>query len=809
MKIINTLTKLLSVSLIFAIPATGAWAELEEITVTARKRTETVLEIPVAVTAFSQEDITQKGILDTADLSTFTPGFDFQNLGQGGTSGRENPSIRFRGVAVQQSSPASRAGAIFWDGAYVSDGIGVLPLMDLGQAEVIKGPQNAVFGRNTFAGAVNYIPAEPGDELGGRMILSLTPDDDDSREITAVIGGPISERISGRIALTDQQKGGYYEYEDGTPLGREETSAVMGSLIFDVTDNVSVKYSGFYVDSKDNRSLVSQVGPVAAGDCNRTYSGNFRNVVTGANTGSFSTDLSTLPGASFCGSIPDWDEVPPDTPAIAQPTSLTPNVFFGAGWDFVNTAPSEISSSAGAPNEIGNTYEVVRHHLSAEIDLANGASISGFVSTGESSHWGITDANYGTAIFFGDGWWSGFLNNIEDTSAEIHYTSSSDQRLRYDIGMSYYDQESNNGSFPLFSGFDPFTRVALQLEEGTNVGVFGSLEYDINDDWKLSLEGRWNEDDQDIIYEGLSDAGVPGVVDPAAVTDRGQSYSAFMPRAIISWQPSDRDLNVYLSYSQSFLQGITTQAAGYAVAVPTAGLNPATVGFFTPRQELDAIEIGVKQAINDRFSYSAALYSMDWKNQTFFELSPGFVPLNLSGDSEYTGLELEFSGQVTDWFNLSGGIGYVDAELTNFAGAGSVANAILAGGTIVDGNQIDSTGNAPRYIPDTTASLSAAFDFGAIGTMPVGLRIDAIHTGDFYVDNFEWNQVDASTKFNVRATIGITDNINLELFGLNVTDDRTWSTAGGTTSVSGTANRKTFAVPTRGDEYGLRLIADF
>ena len=805
------ITKLIVLGVtIVLLPTTGLYADLEEITVTARKRDETLLEIPVSVSALSQADIVNRGIIDSESLSQFTPGFDLQNLGQGGTSGRENPGIRFRGVAVQQASPASRSGAIFWNGAYVSDGIGVLPLIDLERAEVIKGPQNAVFGRNTFAGAVNYIPAKPTEELSGRVALSYTPDDDDSHEITAAFGGQISDRFGGRVAVTDTTKGGYYEFEDGAPLGREETTAVMGSLVFDVTDNVSVSYSGFYVDSEDTRVLVSQAGPVGPGECNRTFNGNFRNVADGSNAGSFSTDLSQNTGNIFCGSIPDWDDLPPDAPSFSSPDANTPNVPFGGGWEYVNTAPIELAGEdIEAPDGIGNAYEVVRHHLSTDIELDNGFSINAFYSIGESQHWGINDSTFGAGPAGSPGWWTGFIKDVEDTSAEIRLTSPSDRRLRYSIGLSHYNQDTIQGDFNQFAGFAQnilmipgagITPAGIQTGEGTNNGVFGSIDYDINDAWTVSFEGRWNDDEQDIVFEGTS--GTEG----NAATGRSQSFSAFMPRAIISWQPAG-NLNLYASYSESLLQGIATQAEGYAAAVPEAGLNADTVGFFTPRQELQAFEVGIKHELNECFNYTASLYAMDWDNQTFFELSPQFVPLNLSGDSEYLGLDIEFNALVTDWFQLVGGFSWVDVELNDFAGAGSVATSVLAP-DLVAGTQIDSSGNRPRYIPETSGSLSALFNVGDIGGMAASLRLDFIHTGSFFVDNFEWNEVDSALKLNVRATLDVTDNITVELFGQNVTDDRTWTTAGGTTGAGG-PNRQTFSVPVRGDEYGIRLTAGF
>ena len=386
---------------IFALPFNTASAQVEEIVVTARKRDETQLEIPVAVSVLSQDGLDDRGVTTTEGLSNYTPGFDFQNLGQGGTSGRENPSIRFRGVAVQQSSPASRAGAIFWNGAYISDGAGILPLVDLERAEVLKGPQSAVFGRNTFAGAVNFISKEPTDEITGRGSIEITPSEDNGYALVGAIGGPIGERFGVRIAATTQNKGADYEYRDGTPLGEEETVAGQIALTFDATDNLRIKYSGFLVDSEDTRALSSQIGPVAPGNCNRTFSGRLRNVGSGQIVGTFTTDLSQSARSLFCGTIPDWDDVPPNVPFVGIPTSASSSVPFGGGLDFVKRVPVELEGKdmVNPPDGLGNTYSLWRNHLSAEYDFGNGYGLSGFVSTGESQHWGINDANYGTPIF--------------------------------------------------------------------------------------------------------------------------------------------------------------------------------------------------------------------------------------------------------------------------------------------------------------------------------------------------------------------------------------------------------------------------
>lgn len=811
---------LLGATALSLLPVASFAQGIEEIVVTARKRDETKLEIPIAVTALDQGALDDRGISTTESLAGFTPGFDFQNQGQGGTSGRENPLIRFRGIAVQQSSPAARAGAVFWDGAYISDGAGILPLVDLERAEVIKGPQTAFFGRNTFAGAVNYVSAVPGEELSGKASLEVTPSEENGYSITGAIGGPIGERFGFRIAGTSQTKGADYQFRDGSLMGTEETLGFLGSLNFDATENLRFRLSGFFVDSEDTRNLSSQVAPVAAGDCNRTFSGNLRAVGTGEIVGSFTTDISQSPRATFCGTLPDWDDVPINLTFEGSPTAASSSVFFGGGLAFTRRLPVEFEGKdfISAPDRFGNQYEVWRNHLSAEYDFASGHTLSGFISQGESQHWSNNDANYGTPILFGDIWFTGFIKNIEDTSIEVRLNSPSENRLRYTLGISHYDQETLSGTFPLFAGFDPnifiggLPRASIDAQEGTNLGVFGSLDYDINDQLTLSVEGRWNDDEQEITYEGPSGGPIAALGD-AAVTGEVQQYSAFMPRLILSWQPPGRSMNIYGSYSKSFLQGIPTDAAGYAAAFPAAGINPATVGFFTPRQELEVLEVGIKHRWGSRLYYSVAVYNQEWANQTFFELAPvTFTPLNLSGDTEAFGIDAEFQADPTDWLSVTGGISWNDVEFTDSAGTGSIVGAVLFPDISLPQNaglQVSTIGNQPRYIPEYTGSLSATVQAGSVFGKPLSFRVDGVYTGDFYIDNFEWNQVEGYWKWNLRAAMQLTDTLKAEVFGLNVTDDRSWITSGGTTSITASPNRKTFGLAARGAEWGVRIMADF
>ncbi|WP_446831431.1 TonB-dependent receptor [Candidatus Foliamicus sp.] len=788
-----------------AVPQDG---ELEEIVVTARKRSESVLEIPISVSAFSQDDLDNLGMNTLEDVSSVTPGFAFQNVGPGGTGGRHNPNIRFRGLSVQQGSPASRAGAVFWKGGYISDGAGILPLIDLERIEVLKGPQTAFFGRNTFAGAVNYIPAGPGEEFGGKASLSYSGSDDTSYNFTAAVGGPISERAGVRFAFMQQKVGGDFQFDNGDPIGEQNNTAVTGLATFEVSDALSFQVSGFYVDSDDTMALQSQNAPVAAGSCNRTYSGTIRAVGSGANAGSFSTDLSQSPRNLFCGNAPDWDAVEPNLSAAGKITAGTPLFQFSNPWSFVQNLPPELRSFGivDPPDGLGNTYELWRADLSAEYELANEGVVSAQFARGESTSWRIFDNNFGTPTLFvfansADPWLSAQASWVRDTYAEVRYAPQPQERINYVVGASYYAQDNRLTDFSSFGATNN-----LNFQDGDNFGVFGSVEYQLTEQWTVSLEGRWNRDTQTILYDGIS---IAQGIDPAPLENLEQQYSAFMPRLIISWQPNE-NMNFYGHFSNSNLQGIFTNATDYSQAT----MVEVPLGIFTPKQTLSAFEVGVKQRVGGWLSYAVAVYFMDWENQTFFELSPAplFVAANLAGDSETTGIDVEFEVTPSEWLSVSGGFSFNDVEFTDFAGTGSVATAVLAPPpTLAIGQQISSVGGRPRYVPEWTGSLSATLQLDELVGFANGawLRVDGIYQGQFYIDNFNYNSVDGYWKINARLHADISDVFAVELYGTNLTNDLSYTTAGGTTSIFGLPHRKTFAPLPRKREVGLKVKASF
>ena len=174
---------------------------IEEIVVTAEKREENVLEVPVTMSAFNDQMIEEFGMTNQDDLEQLVPGLQFQDNGQQTGQGT---TIRGIGTRLAGESHADLAVATYVDGAYTLGTYGVAPNMfDLERVEVARGPQGTLNGRNSIAGSISYFFKKPTDEWDLLLHSELT--DQFTQRYGVAFGGPITENVSFRI------NGSYYE----------------------------------------------------------------------------------------------------------------------------------------------------------------------------------------------------------------------------------------------------------------------------------------------------------------------------------------------------------------------------------------------------------------------------------------------------------------------------------------------------------------------------------------------------------------------------------------------------------------------
>ncbi|WP_033926140.1 TonB-dependent receptor [Sphingomonas sp. 35-24ZXX] len=193
--------------------ATASAPNGNEIIVTARKRSESLQEIPAAVSAVTQETLTRAGASDLADVARLTPGLTF-NAGNGG--GLAAPTLR--GVTNITITTFDNNVGVFLDGVYLSAKSNLdIDLFNLARVEVIKGPQSALYGNNAFAGAVNYVLDTPTTYLSGRA--RATVGTDGLREISGKIALPITDWLSMMAVGTYSHFGGTIANVNGPTLG--------------------------------------------------------------------------------------------------------------------------------------------------------------------------------------------------------------------------------------------------------------------------------------------------------------------------------------------------------------------------------------------------------------------------------------------------------------------------------------------------------------------------------------------------------------------------------------------------------------
>ncbi len=773
---------------------------LEEIVVTARKRDENIYEIPVSVSALTDAMLEEAGIDNAQDLSAFIPGLDFRQIGFGG---RNNANIRVRGMIQQIITPSTQIGALFYDGSYVGGGGGFLPIGDVERVEVIKGPQTAYFGRNTFAGAINYIPKLPGDEWEGDISLSWSPTDHDEYNFNAGIGGPIGSRLGIRVWAGYDRDGGDFSFDDGEPFGRYTDTSVNGTLVYDATEDLRIKVNGYYTESEDTSVGIGVKAPVPAGSCGIIYRGQLLNVVTGERT-PFESDLSQLRVDNFCGRFPNSPVL--EFPATRFPTAA--NTFGGQrrvdSLSAVNPRSEDFSIIRDPQGGLGGWHQTYRFQLSAEYDIADHTInlLASRASTGTTTR---VDFFYGIPFLSFVSPDTMYPIGTEIAVREFYYearvSSPQDQRFRWLLGLSAYNQHYN--AFPDSSRLTS----AIDRQRSVTEGVFGSLDYDITDDITLSIEGRYQEEKFTAVEFG--NPTLPcGIV---FICNETNAYDAFLPRVILSYAPMD-GATTYVSWSQSKLLGLATQAAYINSIAPD--VIPAEAvdvfGNFTPPQKNTQYEWGWKQQW-DNWNMTLAIFYIDWNNQPFpaviFLPTGGTSSFRGPGDSEYSGFDFEFSGQITEWFGISGQMAYSNGVMRDYSNFGSNERVGLAAPGVVA-----SDGNPVRGHPEWTGSLSPVIT-GTMLDRDWFIRTDVLYTSKYFTDYSKYNTNPSRMDVNVRAGMTLYEGMDIELYGNNIFNDKTLPTTAGTTTAfnhaAGNAARKIFSGMPIALEYGIRLKASF
>jgi outer membrane receptor protein involved in Fe transport len=244
---------LIAASIAVSATAVAQQGVLEEVTVTARKTEEKLQDVPLSVKAFTAADIEERGIDDLYKISTSTPGFSFERLNRFGVQGGgSRPVIRGQSNILGEANAST-----FIDGLQYNDSVLSLPFDLIERVEVIKGPQAALFGRATFAGAINLITKKGTNEFDNRVTARIA--DYGEYEVSGMTRGPLVEdRVFYMLHARYYDFAGMYRNSvDGRKVGDENSVNLNASIEFRPNDQLRMRFNAGWGEDDDGAAAIA------------------------------------------------------------------------------------------------------------------------------------------------------------------------------------------------------------------------------------------------------------------------------------------------------------------------------------------------------------------------------------------------------------------------------------------------------------------------------------------------------------------------------------------------------------------------
>ncbi|MEO9599406.1 TonB-dependent receptor [Parasphingorhabdus sp.] len=773
------------------------------IVVTARKREEDLLKTPIAITAFTSEAIEAKGITSINDLVENTPGINVSNISSG-RNDRSFQQISMRGFTP--SIPTSTLTATFINGVPVSSATAVNAVGDPARIEILKGPQSAYFGRNTFAGAVNVVTKAPADTFGGS--IKASGGSRSSYDLALSLEGPIIEdvlsfRATGRAWGTD----GSYDNaaNPGQTLGDRQTRTGTLQLDFTPTDSLKIAGFGLYSEDKDGPSAQGMLSAYEIRSDNGALNIPF-------NSGSNAGDI-LVPSLSNCNLVGLSAGISATETAVTRPYICGAAPALPKGFSPAQNT-TEDSLLAGILNNYDQRitspstgvqgYGLVRrfYHLNLTVDYEvgdTGITLSSLTGYNNEIYSQLADldnfdsdsiANGAAAFIPGARTTYSFPFLVEranrDFSQEFRASYDDGGPLQAMLGVSYLNAYSENDLVSVFAEeqfLAPRSDGSLGPPgKAVTKSIFGGVSYEVIEGLKISAEGRYQQD-KIFAYAGgrgltvASDNlfGLPGGTFGPTEQFFSKKYNNFQPRIIVNYDITP-DIMIYASWAKaanvalsSFNTSFLSGSAGEVAAAASIGLEVVT-----EPEKLTNYEAGLKGSFLDgAVLASFAVYKADWNGQynnrstVFNDTSvnppvPSIISgLANSGDVNLWGTELDLLINPVEGVTITAAGAINDSSIQSFADP-SISRLT---GSIDD----DFIGNQLQLASKYSGTLGVEF-YGDIENWDDAgwfIRTNLNYKSKQFVDaaNLTW----IKSRSVVNGRIGFTKgDLSLELFANNL-----------------------------------------
>ncbi|MEM9750388.1 MAG: TonB-dependent receptor [Pseudomonadota bacterium] len=590
---------------------------LDEITVTARRVEEALIDSPVAVTAVTGDELVRNDIAQITGIADQAPNVNFSFAGT--SSGSDSAAVVFiRGVGQNDFTLVTDPGVgIYVDGVYLGRTVGaVLDVFDLKQVEVLRGPQGTVFGRNTIGGAINVTTNDIGDELSGSARLLVG--DDNRFEQFFRLSVPVSDTFAFSVSAFNRDRDGTVERQDGVVLGDDNAFGGRFKAVWTPTDFWRSTFS-FDAMREDEESAAEAL---LDGLEDSTFYNFFNNNTFGNGT----TDPAGCAGGGAIGNL-----------ACAN------DQFVLGPFASAETGPSF--------NEITN----FGFSLTNEFDLTDTLTIKTI------SGYRDVDAAFARAS---DGTPFDIFNTtttyVQDQfSQEVQLLGSAfEDRVNWVGGFFYFEEDGR--SFDTVSFLPPTSPLFIGAEiDNSNWATFGEATIDLTN--RLTILGgiRYTDETKrtDLTSVSLT-LPIDNLSGAAAETIR-QNFTELTWRASAIYSIVDQ-ANVYFTASRGFKSGGVVQRLTQANTVaPT--FDPEFVTLYELGLKSEFPEIGLRVNI--------AGFISDYDDIQLDGVQPGqFGTVQFNGGvADINGLEVEFDWAPVQGLRFNGAFGYIDAEFTEIA----------------------------------------------------------------------------------------------------------------------------------------------
>ena len=614
--------------------------------------------------------------------------------------------IFMRGVGTRITGTGLDSGvAVYVDDRFVTRQTGqVFDIYDVERVEVLKGPQGVLFGRNATGGAIRIITKEVSDELEGE--LSLGYGSDSFQMARGFVNVPVTDNFGIRVSAQTRQRDAFKE------------NIIPGADDFDDLDAQSIRVKARW-DVSDDSTLKFSYDRSKATDL--------------SNSGAVSLDRGNSRGISFGGiTTTDRDK-------IASSMGTDP--------------------AYGSPKIESDSFQLrFETSLSDSLDLAAFLNYLDFRSAKPGDYDGTSfqDVEVESAFF-----------DASDIGFGFDLSSNSDGPLSWVVGANFFEGDAES-DFDLRVG--PAGGGSVKLSVGfaeyknTSYGVFGSLDYDFNERWTLTVGGRYSDEDKE---NDLSTSSIAvATVSPVPASD-SESWNEFTPKVTLTYN-LDNGI-VYGTFASGFKSG---------------GFNhPLRVGTVIDPETIDMIELGYKADLTNSLRITSSLFVYSYKDLQVTKAASESATVSTENatDSDIRGLDVDLTWAANEKLTFRINAEYLDTEYKDYDTAGRAPNTVLTGDPAAVGYGFvffNAKGQEMLRSPELAVYAAVQYDSPiSIGGREGNLSLNMNYAWkDDYIFDFEVDPLidvtqDAHGILNARATLTI-DKVSLSVWGKNMTDEK-------------------------------------